>query len=317
MSISYLARSDAITAAHHEALEWFVRHQGEVGPRPYGPNHPTDAPPSLRLAAQRGIHVPTRWRFALSINSTRASQYGDGEPLSLSDGTWLLPYAEHKGADGVGLSSRWNRGLAECWRARVPVGVHQQLKGGQYLNLGLAYVEDYDPGAGFFLLHGPVSLGTEDSRSIAEQAAEERLFQDSPEVVDSEEVRRTIGWVVSREDQAGFRDSLLAAYGYRCAISQFDVQESLQAAHILNYSGRSSQTLANGLLLRADLHLLFDRHLLAIEPTEMRVHLAPAIRGSRYASLHSAPVRAPSFAVQQPSAAGLGVHFEVSSRAWA
>src|SRR5262249_19262409 len=58
------------------------------------------------------------------------------------------------------------------------------------------------------------------------------------------------------------QDALLAAYGRRCAISRCSIEACLSAAHIFDYSRSGCQEVWNGILLRADLHLLFDQHLL-------------------------------------------------------
>lgn len=55
-----------------------------------------------------------------------------------------------------------------------------------------------------------------------------------------------------------------------------------EAAHILPYRGAHTDKISNGLLLRVDLHRLFDRQLLAIDPETMDVLLAPCIQESEY-----------------------------------
>jgi hypothetical protein len=44
------------------------------------------------------------------------------------------------------------------------------------------------------------------------------------------------------------------------------------------YLGDEDNHVANGLLLRADLHMLFDRGLLGIDPVTLEVHLAPTVQ---------------------------------------
>lgn len=70
--------------------------------------------------------------------------------------------------------------------------------------------------------------------------------------------------VVLRQGQAQFRQALMEAYEGRCAISGCDVREVLEAAHIMPYLGDETNNVRNGLLLRADLHTLFDLGLLKI-----------------------------------------------------
>lgn len=71
---------------------------------------------------------------------------------------------------------------------------------------------------------------------------------------------------VLRDGQARFKEQLLRAYGAVCAVTGSTVRVTLQGAHILGYRGLQSNVAENGLLLRADIHLLFDAHLLSIDP---------------------------------------------------
>lgn len=72
----------------------------------------------------------------------------------------------------------------------------------------------------------------------------------------------------AREGQAKFRADLLQIFGHRCAVSGCTMTEILEAAHIQPYSEGQDHRLSNGLILRADIHTLFDKGLLAIIPQE-------------------------------------------------
>ncbi len=48
------------------------------------------------------------------------------------------------------------------------------------------------------------------------------------------------------------------AYGGRCAVTNCDIEDVLEAAHISPYNGPSTDQVYNGLLLRTDIHTLFD-----------------------------------------------------------
>jgi len=103
----------------------------------------------------------------------------------------------------------------------------------------------------------------------------------------NEKVRfRTIE-VDQRVGQQAFRFELLRAYNNTCAVTGCTVDEVLQAAHIRPVRSRGNHSPKNGLLLRADIHNLFDRGLLTIDG-KYRVILDSSLRGSReYKSLHS------------------------------
>jgi hypothetical protein len=100
--------------------------------------------------------------------------------------------------------------------------------------------------------------------------------------------------VVRRRGQPEFRSRLIAAYGGRCAVTGCDAVAAVEAAHIDPYSGPASQHVANGLLLRADLHTLFDLDLIGIDPDTLTVALAPAVRDTAYADLHGVSLRRPA-----------------------
>ncbi len=91
----------------------------------------------------------------------------------------------------------------------------------------------------------------------------------------------------ARPDQATFRKVLMRIYGGRCLVTGCATAEVLQAAHIIPFSEgiRLRDDPRNGLLLRADVHILFDKLLLAIHPRTGRIHLAPTLPGTAYKSL--------------------------------
>ena len=86
-----------------------------------------------------------------------------------------------------------------------------------------------------------------------------------------------------RRGQYAFRQLLMARFGAKCVISGCTVQGVLEAAHIRPYRGPQDNHPANGLLLRADLHTLFDLNRIAIEPQTLKVIVHPELGGSEYA----------------------------------
>jgi hypothetical protein len=80
----------------------------------------------------------------------------------------------------------------------------------------------------------------------------------------------------------------------------------LEAAHIAPYRGESDNHVKNGLLLRSDLHTLFDLNLLGIELTTLRIHIADEAR-IEYGAFHGQHLE---FGVARPSQAALESRFE-------
>lgn len=92
----------------------------------------------------------------------------------------------------------------------------------------------------------------------------------------------------ARPEQSKFRELLRRVQGDACAVTATNVPDVLEAAHIIPFSeGRSCRDfLSNGLLLRSDIHRLFDQCRLSINPATMEVWLEPNLRDGHYGKLH-------------------------------
>ena len=107
---------------------------------------------------------------------------------------------------------------------------------------------------------------------------------------------------MARRGQAGFRAALLEAYGGRCAVTGFDAVPALEGAHLRPYRGPESNHVTNGLLLRADIHTLFDLGLLAFDPSATRtVAISKLLAGTQYAELASSQLADPGQSWQRPN----------------
>jgi hypothetical protein len=116
--------------------------------------------------------------------------------------------------------------------------------------------------------------------------------------------------VIQRRGQAGFRASILEAYDYRCAITDCDVEDVLEAAHIVPYKGEATNHVQNGLLLRADMHVLFDLYLICVKPVTLEILISKKIGESKFAAaLAGKKLREPSEFSQRPSVEAMTFHF--------
>jgi putative restriction endonuclease len=115
--------------------------------------------------------------------------------------------------------------------------------------------------------------------------------------------------IVARRGQASFRAALLDAYQGKCAITGCDAAVALEAAHLRPYRGPGSNTVNNGLPLRADIHILLDPRLLAIEPATRAVVISKLLAGTHYEALATRTLAAPVADWQQPNS-------EVLTTAW-
>ena len=93
---------------------------------------------------------------------------------------------------------------------------------------------------------------------------------------------------------------------------------ALEAAHITPYGEGGSHELSNGLLLRRDLHSLFDAGYVTVSP-EYRVEVSRRIKeefenGRHYYELHGKSLLLPERAADRPNQAALTWHNENSYR---
>jgi hypothetical protein len=121
--------------------------------------------------------------------------------------------------------------------------------------------------------------------------------------------RRVVAAILQRLGQRQFRRRLLAAYGQRCAITRCSTLWVLEAAHITPYRGVRTNAISNGLLLRADIHTLFDLALISIEPEALKIRVSSRLAGSEYAAFDGRAPSLPRDTVSNPSPAALEEHY--------
>lgn len=85
--------------------------------------------------------------------------------------------------------------------------------------------------------------------------------------------------VRARIGQAQFRTRLFQRYGYMCAITGAMPAETLEAAHLYRYAEVGEHLDDGGLLLRRDIHRLFDAGLIAIDVDQGVVNVAAELEG--------------------------------------
>jgi putative restriction endonuclease len=111
--------------------------------------------------------------------------------------------------------------------------------------------------------------------------------------------------ILQRVGQGGFRVLVMDAYNRRCAITGEKTLPVLQASHIKPYSEEGTHFVNNGLLLRSDIHTLFDAGYITITP-DHRVEVSSRIRtefenGRDYYALHGKElISLPEKKISQP-----------------
>ncbi|NWB98368.1 HNH endonuclease [Pseudomonas gingeri] len=152
-----------------------------------------------------------------------------------------------------------------------------------------------------------VSNPVEEALAIAEDTAEQTAAFDPSDVADAR--KRVTADIIRRRGQPAFRKALMAAYGDTCAITGCNLPAVLEAAHVHPYKGIHTNVVSNGLLLRADIHTLFDLRLIAIESETMVVRVSPKLKGTDYGKLDGSPLRPPRQNSQRVSLETLDWHW--------
>lgn len=111
-----------------------------------------------------------------------------------------------------------------------------------------------------------------------------------------------------RRGQSAFRDALLRAYGGACVITGSTARSVLEAAHILPYAAGGATRPSNGLLLRADVHTLFDLRLVSIDTGDWSVVMHQSLRGTEYWCLRGKAVTLPRYESAAPDRRALDQH---------
>lgn len=145
------------------------------------------------------------------------------------------------------------------------------------------------------------------ANNVQQKLQVERYF-DPTNIEDARE--RIITSIVRRQGQSQFRQRLLKVYNNRCAITGCDAEPALEAAHIISYKGTDTQHPSNGLLLRADIHTLFDLHLLSVDPKTKTVLIASSLANTCYSELAGKQLSPPLDEDLQPNIEALEQHYK-------
>lgn len=120
--------------------------------------------------------------------------------------------------------------------------------------------------------------------------------------------------VAPRLGQGTFRVAVSEAYG-RCAISGEHSLPALDAAHIVPFAQNGPHTVDNGLLLRADIHRLYDQHYVSVTP-DFRFVVSERLReqfnnGRIYYDLAERQIHLPENPAHHPRREHLAAHHEI------
>jgi putative restriction endonuclease len=177
------------------------------------------------------------------------------------------------------------------------------------IQMGKSY--DMESGTGLMLwreVTARLAAGKTKSFGPATVAAQESALYGKPVLI------------APRLGQGSFRVLVTDAYRYRCAMTSERTLPVLEAAHIRPFASGGEHALSNGLLLRSDLHTLFDLGYVTVDPKERKVLVSHRIReefenGRDYYELHGRKLAQPQNSLAIPSLESLSYHAEQIFRA--
>ena len=213
---------------------------------------------------QQGIFKPRQMRYLLSIRTVIPRKgarvwYDDQREVhnQIYAGQECVDYAL-MGDDPNASNNVW---LREAWETGVPFIYFLGVSPGRFQAVMPAFIADWDPKS----LSVSVTFG--DDQNISAQQPSDAI-----------ERRYTLRQVKQRLHQSQFREAVLSAYDYRCAISNLPEERLLDAAHIVPDRDEKlgQPEVINGLPLSKVHHAAFDSHLIGID-ADYRLHVSDAL----------------------------------------
>ena len=118
--------------------------------------------------------------------------------------------------------------------------------------------------------------------------------------------------VIRRRGEHEFRENLLNIYNYQCAITGSNLIGLLEVTHITPFPGSDCNRPQNCLILRSDIHTLWDLGLIAIDPKQFNVWVHPNITDSAYRALVGTIPFIPKMDADRPSSDALQKQWSIT-----
>lgn len=232
------------------AFQWLaeqVKIHGEVLPRVLLQRGFEFSGERIPLVSPRGIFIPKRLNYPLSITTSPDSPYQD----RITDTDFILyKYC------GDNPMHRDNAGLREAMRLRLPLVYFRGIVPGKYFTAWPVYVISDSPGTLEFTVAVDEAEAVEDVRrtkQVADEGNAKKAYI----------TRATL----HRVHQRSFRERVLRAYREQCALCRLRHKTLLDAAHIIPDAEESSTaSVDNGISLCKLHHAAFDQFLIGIRP---------------------------------------------------
>jgi hypothetical protein len=212
-----------------------------------------------------------------------------------------------KGTYTTDIAEVIRRVVLEGWNVRAQTsGIAEKKREGS-LGLGKRTIVDYWVADEFKMLVAgaskkPVYQRPDQARTLPKDPLPEALERATRS--GNREEERVLREILTRRGQPKFRSDLLKSYKGRCCVTACDVEAVLEAAHIVGHAEEANYAVTNGMLLRADIHTLFDIGLLTVD-TEYKVRVSGVLSESEYGSLDGKRIELPDDKKEWPHLAAL------------
>lgn len=161
--------------------------------------------------------------------------------------------------------------LPEIIRRELPVTVHRDFqlwfhRTGRLMNISSTQIV-----AAFkveFGLNEPLAVVVEENEKPVSEAVAVIAPVFQPQSLPDKRTGRVVS-ITSRPDQSKFADAVSVNCRYRCVVTGAKTRARCEAAHLDENKAGGVDHYTNGLLLRSDIHGLFDAGLCAIDPATM------------------------------------------------
>lgn len=265
--------------------------------------------------------VPEDWNdkvMRMPWEGARASLYSDKSPgpkITVGDVLYLWAHEDKEYGSGLGLtgiakakkvteeSGFLQIQLGDLALLRNPFGFRSLGKKGWESTILERINEDRRPKAWVMTADERAELdsvivgyGSKKAEALASaqdkysSSLDRALNQNREAVLNAENERRTT-IVKARPEQQKFREEAMRRHAGRCVVTGFDVKEVLEAAHVIPHTGNPEfEVPENSLILRRDVHALFDLGMIGINEKSGILMVSSNLRHTPYGKLDGNPI---------------------------
>lgn len=243
-------------------------------------------------------------------------------PKEKQKGSWNTGYARYEGAyyifANIGIAGRTGHDYDNKWESEeknvlIWYGKNRSHLGQKSIKelldkKVLVHIFTREKERGLFFYRGlgiprehkevenkPIMIVWDIIKTTGEREADEIIeeFIISGKEASNDEVKRLVTSVRRvRDGQRKLKERLMKLYDGCCCITGSAVEDVLIGCHIEPHKIKGNNHSTNALLLRADVHILFDKNLIGIEPDTLIIRVAEKLRGSEYEYLDGMVLRA-------------------------